>query len=128
VSQSRADRRRHPRAKGVAGLTVGAGSEVIGVQVKDISLNGLSFSINRPVEFMTRLEMTLAVPHLSDRDGRSRVPSKIQCEGAVVRCDPIGGRGNRYEVAVFFTNMDDEAREAIGEYVRTQLETHAKYS
>ncbi|UCD59151.1 MAG: PilZ domain-containing protein, partial [Candidatus Hydrogenedentota bacterium] len=64
--------------------------------------------------------MTLVFPGQSDPADQPEPPTSIRCEGAVVRCDPVqGSPGNQYEVAVFFTHMDDAAREAIEEYVKT---------
>jgi len=128
VSRPKADRRGQPRAKAVTGLTVGAGPDVVGVQVKDISLSGLSFRVNQPVAFMTRLAMTLFFPPMSDRDGGARSHGhKIQGEGAVVRCEPIADRIGQHEVAVFFTYLDDTARKVIEEYVKAYLEIHAEH-
>ena len=114
------ERRQHPRAKGVPGLTVGAGSETPNVQVEDLSLSGLCFRTSRPIEYMTRLTMTLVFSPRHSPADRSNKPVSVQCEGAVVRCDPFHkDNGTQYEVAVFFTDLDETAEEAIGEYVST---------
>jgi len=128
VSGPKADRRGQPRAEADTGLTVGAGPDVVGVQVKDISLSGLSFRLNRPVECMTRLAMTLVFPPMCDRDGGTCSHGrKIQGEGAVVRCEPVADRAGQHEVAIFFTSLDDKARKVIEEYVKTHLETRAEH-
>ncbi len=127
MSRPKADKRGQPRVKAVTGLTVGAGLDVAGVQVKDISLSGLSFRVGRPVEFMTRLAMTLFFPAVPDQDGGSSSQGHtVRGEGAVVRCEPVAGRAGQHEVAVFFTCLDGEARKVIEEYVKTHLEGHAE--
>ena len=126
MSKPKTDRRGQPRARAVKGLTVGAGPGVVGVQVKDISLSGLSFRTTMPLEFMTRLVMTLVFPARSGPDGNARGKVSTQGEGAVVRCKPVANRANLYEIAVFFLHLDDEAREVIEKYVEEQLESHAE--
>ncbi len=122
MAKPKVERRKHPRARGTAGLRLGAAPHAAGLQVKDISLSGLSFRIGRPIEFMTRLMMTLMLPIQSDPAGRPEAPTSVQCEGAVVRCEPVhGGDAQQYEVAVFFTDLDDTARKAVEEYVKAHL-------
>jgi hypothetical protein len=100
------------------GLTVGAQPHLDGVQVKDISLSGISFRMERPIEFMTRLMMHMVFPNRSSPDGQSFMYGSIQCEGAVVRCAPVSDdNGNQYEIAVFFTHLEEAARKAIQDYV-----------
>ena len=119
MRKPRAERRKQLRVRGGAGLTVGAEPHVSGVSVKDISLAGLSFITNRPINYMARLMMTLIFPGSSESPDQSNASTRIRCEGAVVRCDPVSGsEGKKHEVAVFFTHLDDVSREAIEEYVK----------
>ena len=114
------ERRKHLRAKGAEGLTVGVEPQAPGVPVRDISLSGVSFTLDAPVEFMTRLMMTLVFPSGRSPERQPSAPAAVQCEGAVVRCDPVrDGREGCYDVAVFFTHLEDSAKEAIEEYVQT---------
>jgi len=113
------ERRAQPRAKGTPRFTVGLKPKGPSVQVRDISLSGISFRVSSPIEFMTRLMMTLefAADHALKEPTAS---DSIQCEGAVVRCDPAGdGNKGAYEVAVFFTQLSEHAKKVIGEYVHT---------
>lgn len=122
MAKPNVERRKQPRAKGAAGLKLGAAPHAAGVQVEDISLSGLSFRTSRPIEYMTRLMMTLMLPVHSDPPARPEAPTSVRCEGAVVRCEPVrGGDAGQYEVAVFFTHLDDTAREAVEEYVKEHL-------
>ena len=120
MRKPRTERRQQPRVRGVAGLTVGAEPHVKGVSVRDISLAGLSFRANQPISYMTRLMMTLIFPADADSAGHSKKDAtRIRCEGAVVRCDPVSGsEGREHEIAVFFTHMDDASREAVEEYIK----------
>jgi hypothetical protein len=122
MAKPKVERRKQPRVRGAAGLRLGSAPHAAGLQVKDISLSGLSFRISRPIEFMTRLMMTLILPIQSDPAGQPETPTSVPCEGAVVRCEPVHGSDvDQYEVAVFFTHLDDTAREAVEEYVKAHL-------
>ena len=112
------ERRKQPRVTGTHGFTVDLRSGAPAIQVKDISLSGISFRTNSPLEFMTRLMMTLVFPAKELLTAQSN-SVRIQCQGAVVRCDPMGkDEENSYEAAVFFTQLDEKARETIDEYVQ----------
>lgn len=114
------ERRRQPRAKGTSGLTVGLGPESATIQVKDLSLSGICFRTKKPIEFMTQLMMTLVFPAASASQSQAANPDTVRCEGAVVRCDHTSAkRENQYEIAVFFTHLDENAKRAIEEYVQT---------
>ena len=117
MARPKEERRRQPRAKGTTGLMVGLESQTPSTDIRDISQSGVCFTVERPVEFMTRLMMTLIFP---SGDASSEGSSDaVQCEGAVVRCEPVGcGEDDRYEVAVFFTHLDETARKTIEQYVR----------
>jgi len=113
------ERRAQPRAKGTPRFMVGLKPKGSAVQVRDISVSGISFRVSNPIEFMTRLVMTLDFPsgHAS-KDPTAH--GSILCEGAVVRCEPVtGGNKGEYEVAVFFTELSEHARKAIEKYVHT---------
>ena len=111
------ERRQQPRAKGTTGLMVGVESMTPSTDIKDISLSGVCFTVGEPLEFMTRLMMTLIFP--SEVSPADEPGSAVQCEGAVVRCEPTeSGEDDSYEVAVFFTHLEETAKVAIEEYVK----------
>jgi hypothetical protein len=119
MTKSRGERRKKPRVKGVAGLAVGLASQGRSADIIDISLSGLRFTADEPIECMTQLMMTLVIP--STDTSSDRQSTDAQCEGAVVRCEPIGsGENCQYEVAVFFTFLDDSLKKSIEEYAHTQ--------
>jgi hypothetical protein len=111
------ERRKHPRAQGTAGLMLGVESMTPSADIKDISLSGVRFTVGEPLEFMTKLVMTLIFPF--ENSPAQESGGAIECEGAVVRCEPVGsGEDDSYEVAVFFTHMEETAKTAITEYVK----------
>jgi hypothetical protein len=110
------ERRKEPRARGKVGLRVGVESMTPSADIKNISLSGICFTVGKPLEFMTKLMMTLIFP--SDTSSAKASGGAIQCEGAVVRCEPVAsGEDDSYEVAVFFTHLEEIAKAAIEEYV-----------
>ena len=111
------ERRKQPRAKGTAGLLIGLESQMPGTDIRDISLSGLCFTVEEPIEFMTQLLMALIFP--TENASAQESGGTIRCEGAVVRCEPIDSDvGDSYEVAVFFTHLEETAKAAIEEYVK----------
>ena len=118
MAMPKKERRKQPRAKGTTGLLVGLESQTPGDDIRDISLSGVCFTVEEPLEFMTQLMMTLIFP--TENAPAQESGGAIQCEGAVVRCEPIDSdAGNNYEVAVFFTRLEEAAKAAIEEYVKT---------
>ena len=116
MARPKKERRKQPRARGTAGLMVGVEPGTPNADIKDISLSGISFTVDNPIEFMTQLMMTLTFPAES---GSSRGSDEsVRCEGAVVRCEPADADDDSYEVAVFFTHLDGTAKTAIENYVR----------
>jgi hypothetical protein len=112
------ERRNQPRAKATAGLLVGLESQTPGSDIRDISLSGICFTVEEPLEFMTQLMMTLIFP--TENASAQESGGAVQCEGAVVRCEPIDPDASKsYEVAVFFTHLEGTAKAAIEEYVKT---------
>jgi len=117
MAKPKNERRKQPRAKGTAGLMVGLKSQTPGTDIRNISLSGLCFTVEKPIEFMTQLIMTLIFP--TEIASARESNGAVQCEGAVVRCEPLGSdTSNSYEVAVFFTHLEDGAKAAIEEYVK----------
>lgn len=122
MTKPKEERRKKPRARGAPGLTVGVKSQAPSADIRDISLSGVRFAVDEPIEFMTRLIMTLVVPGADASSDETA--GGVHCEGAVVRCEPMdSGENSRYEVAVFFTQLDETAKKAIEEYVQTHENT-----
>ncbi len=98
------------------------GGGTAALETINISSSGLYFRSDRFLEPMTKLalELEVAVP---DGDGLALVP----CEGLVVRTDPEtpGDEGTDYEVAVFFTHIEPEARGVLEKHIAMLLDPSA---
>jgi len=113
------ERRRHPRGRlvvpsRIAGTDVSAECETF-----DLSANGLSCWLDRPLSLFTKVKITLMLP-LAQRSGNHRENAQpIECAGVVVRSEPEAcpqGTG-QYHTAIFFNHIDEQAMEVIQRYV-----------
>lgn len=100
------ERRRGRRVKKsveCAILTEDSSSDLKGL-TKNLSCVGASCKVNKAIPEMTRLRLSL------------ELDSGIQkFEGIIVRCDKIDE--NQFDAAIYFTNIDLEARRKIDEFV-----------
>lgn len=128
------DQRMHPRTTGAFTLSLDLPSaESRGIRVKDLSQAGVCCFLDEPIPIMTEVSMRLVIP------GADNKSTEIQCNGAVVRCDPhdesVAGapgsdrasvsagpspRSGPFEVAIFFLDLDEPERGVIDRYVRSR--------
>lgn len=81
------------------------------VRLRDLSVSGLCFFSEEPLNEMTVLQIVLELP---DPNGST---DRIEAGGAVVRCQPISPRVEHYEVAVFFHDISNSSRECLQRFV-----------
>jgi len=113
ASRSGRERRRALRVHGDLPLQVEARDARADARLRDISTAGLCCVFPEPIP-----EMTLV------RIGVEFSGKRHDLEGAVVRCvkDRVS---DGYEVAVFFTNLEDRARESLTGYITERQEAGA---
>lgn len=104
------DRRLHPRYSLAGEIDLGghAGSAVL----RDLSRSGLSCVSPVPFDDMTVLEVSIPLPFPEGR-------RPLTVSGAVVRCDPIDD-GEAYTVAIFFTQVDEDAGRVLEDFLALQ--------
>lgn len=107
------ERRRYPRSR--RGLPTIADNSSPGVlnHVDNISASGILCHTINPIPLMTKMSVVLELPKPFDR--------RVECEGVVVRCDPEEVGDDKFRVAILYTRMTDEDREALEEYVLYDL-------
>ena len=113
------ERRKHPR-KQVAVQSRIAGEEVSAeCETVDLSANGLSCWLDRPLSPFVRVKITLMLPSLAHSGNSHNSLKAVECEGVVVRSDKEGHSpgGPRYHTAIFFNHIGDDAMELIQRYV-----------
>ena len=79
-------------------------------QVENISGSGVLCHSVEAIPLMKKMSLVLELPEPHER--------RVKCEGVVVRCE---GSGSDFKVAVEFTDLSDEDRQAILDFVRRSL-------
>lgn len=118
MSKDTAERRRYPRSRRGMPLLTDAGGPGVLNHVDNISANGVLCHTVKPIPLMTRMNIVLELPKPSGQ--------RIEAEGIVVRCDPEDKGDDHFKVAILFTKLDDEAQQAIHEFVEHDLGLHQR--
>lgn len=86
--------------------------------VENMSMSGLLLNSDRHIPEMTILGMRLALP----ANPETRSPAfAFELTGAVVRSEPSQDDPERYEIAVFLTDMARESRSALQSFIEDRL-------
>ena len=113
-----AERRANPRVSAVFDLH-GAPSEggvVARMQAADLSMGGLRCISTADFPEMTRLAVRLMLPIPGSSNGDTE-PVDL-CAVVVRRSELSSSNGDpRYELALFFTDLDDETRDRLRRYL-----------
>jgi c-di-GMP-binding flagellar brake protein YcgR len=85
----------------------------------DLSLGGAQVVTSRFLPLMTRVEIVL---HLPPEDSADPRPRAVRAEAVVVRVSPPQPRGGSgsYEMALFFSRMEQQDRSALARYLSAQ--------
>lgn len=108
------ERRGHPRVRAELPIQLTAEGGAADASIQDISLSGVCCFTSRAIPVMTQVRLTIVLP---DRLGD---PHPISCSGAVVRSSRTGrgaGGSDRYETAIFFTELGESARNQLEDYM-----------
>src|SRR5512141_2091178 len=103
------ERRRYPRSRRALPAISDKGGPGVLNHIDNISASGVLCHTVKPVPLMTKLRMVLDLPKPFDR--------RVECEGVVVRCEPDEKGDDNFKVAIIYTRMSPEDREALEEYV-----------
>lgn len=97
-------------------------SKVTNLESLNVSTSGIYFKSDHFIEPMTKLAMSLELP-LVGTDS-TEIP-EANCEGIVVRVLPeFEAEGvDDYEVAVFFTHIDEEGLNYLEEHIASIMTT-----
>jgi len=97
------------------------GHEPATMETLNISSSGIYFKSDHFIEPMTKLNMELELPVRGD-DGSERMAT-ASCDGIVVRVLPESESDETayYEVAVFFTQIDEEGLAHLQEHISLLL-------
>lgn len=110
------ERRRYARSRrSVPVITDGSGPGVLN-HLDNISGSGVLCHTVKPVPLMTKMSIALELPKPFE--------CRIECEGVVVRCDPHEQGDDHFKVAILYTKISEDDRQAIYDFVTHDL-THA---
>jgi hypothetical protein len=118
LNKSASERRNSPRVKSNVPVKIICDDGDIVTQTADISRSGVYCLVNRPVEMMTKLQVCLLIP--TKKYGKTST-RKINCQGVVVRVEPVAGSKGAH-VAIFFNDIAQRDADTIADYVTTYLE------
>lgn len=119
MTKTTKERRRAPRvvaklAMQIAGL--GDDGSVLTTESINLSSGGLQFQSKVELQPLTRVALTLLLPPFGRRLRRGRM---VQCRGVIVRSAAVESarQRRRYELACCFTDIAQEDRELVEQYV-----------
>ena len=117
------ERRRHPRVSESVPCQVSVGAERFTTITKNLSCGGALCVVSGAVAPMTKLSITLELPAVHGAGGSTR--QSVRCEGVVVRQDKLPLSENpAYLTAIFFSDIKQEDRRRIGEFVLHSMLSH----
>jgi len=92
------------------------------IETLNISSSGVYFRSDHFMEPMTKLNMILDLPLPAEGEGEMRMAA-ANCEGIVVRVVPEDpdAQVDSFEVAVFFTQIEDQGREYLKQHIAMLL-------
>ncbi|MBU0743684.1 PilZ domain-containing protein [bacterium] len=95
----------------------------VSMETLNISSSGIYFRSDHFIEPMTKLDMVLELPTHKDEKGRTDQIATARCEGIVVRVLPETDRPDvaHYEVAVFFTQINEEGLSHLSDHINMLL-------
>lgn len=110
------ERRQHPRIKAQIPLKIPIGMEQ--ASTLNISLSGACVKVRRYIPLWTKLNLVLVLPLFLDGEIIDEVP--VNCTAVVIRSDPERPSDDidEYEVAFYFSHLDDKAKVLITDYVK----------
>jgi len=89
---------------------------VLTTESVNLSASGIQFQTKAPLSLLMKVALTLLLPPFGRRLRRERV---VRCEGVIVRCVEMERprRRPQYDLACYFTQLGDEDRELVEQYV-----------
>lgn len=123
MTQQGVERRKSQRVDATLKLEVqvpvDGGSQSASLETVNISSSGIYFKSDHFIEPMTKLEMMLELPIRLDEATDSVEVASVPCEGIVVRVTPedVTAGCDSYEVAVFFTGIDELGLQHLEEHI-----------
>ncbi len=107
------ERRLYPRSRRTVQAVVADAGPGILNHIDNISANGVLCHTVKPVPLMMKMRIALELP--------KPLNHRIECEGIVVRCDAHERGDDHFKVAIIYTKLSDDDRQAIEDFVDHDL-------
>lgn len=105
------ERRKSPRAKCDFIVEFEYDKSNITANAQNISSSGMYLESNKQIPVFREIAIGIKLPGIEDL---------IECTGVVVRSEKISGK-DKYSIAIFFEDIEQEDKELLGKYVERQL-------
>ena len=112
------ERRKDPRLENNIPVKIFHEDGDLVTETKNVSRSGAYCRINKYIEPMTKLKISLLLP---TRKNGKNLTRKIAFQGVVVRIEPMSDQ-KTYNVAIFFNDISQRDAECINDYVHSYLE------
>ena len=111
------ERRREPRAAQTITFSLQHDHGPIQAETKNLSASGAYCTVDQFIPPMTKVQVSFDLP-------AGRGARQITCTGVIVRMEPITDASMerwRYYMAIWFSDLSERDRSAIGHYVQQRL-------
>ena len=115
------ERRRHPRIFKKLPLKLKINSFDLATETLNLSSSGVYCQIDKYIEPMTKVSMLLILP--LKLKNNTAVTKKVTCKGVVVRTEK-NSAGDKFNVAIFFSDVPEAEAENINRYIETHLQSN----
>lgn len=113
------EKRAHPRVSNNIPLKISTADVDLVTETKNISCSGAYCRVNKFLEPMTKMAVTLLIPF--KRAGKATT-KKVVCGGIVVRTENIPGEDG-FNTAIFFNDIHPRDSRFLADYVQNMIVT-----
>lgn len=118
INPSYKERRKHPRIAKSLPLKISSDSFDIVTQTRNLSCIGTYCEVDKYLEPLTKLKIILLLP-FKKKD--AVITKKFSCQGVVVRTENIPLKNDRYNVAIYFNDIEKKEFKKISDYVTSLI-------
>ena len=120
-SPDSSEKRRHPRILKKLPLKLKIDSFDLSTETLNISSSGVYCQIDKYIEPMTKVSIVLLLP--LKLKNNTEVTKKVTCKGVVVRTEK-NSAGDKFNIAIFFSDVLEADAENINRYIETHLQSN----
>jgi hypothetical protein len=111
------EKRRYPRIENNIPLKLSTADVDVVTETKNISCSGAYCRVNKFLEPMTKMDITLLIPF---KKAGKATTKKVICGGVVVRTENIP-EGDGFNTAIFFNDIHPRDSRFLADYVQNMI-------